>query len=395
MALSDTLEQLCSTAGNVNRREFLKGLGIAAIAASGLNTLSAADSSKGHQSKKYNVFKFYLDPRLISNMEFVKKVLPKYVGDMNHILSKNTNLVLVFDPETDIIPALRKPYSSNFYGKLPTKDFEIWAHVLLSDKNYSHEGYAHIDESGAAAIGALKWREIYDPDKVENNFFELRDYWVQIDHMLHELAHIFEVGSSGYHSLSVVDDTTGIQPRLDIRLSNPNDSYWKNKSDYKTDPVLGNIMRLITKPLEDRPKTRKELLETVQYSNLTAAIINGEYRGKEKSTIPSLENMKLKVIDKNNSQPLGDAAVKIFRIRSFPPYKNTPLVNRTTDDSGELIFDWGTSEPFNNYEHLRLIKVIKEGYKPQAKYISTFDLQEAKLLHNKDIFNVDIQLIAE
>lgn len=390
MTLSNLLKQ-----PEYNRRKFLKRLGVGTLAiALNSNIQSLATPSKTSQNKeqKNHIFKFYLDPKLAQNKEFAKKVLPKYVADMNHILQKNTNLRLIFNPETDIIYTHIKPYSSRFKGKLPTKDFEIWAHAILSDKNHSYDGYAHIDKSGAGALGELKWREIYNPDKLENNPYELGDYWKQVSNMLHELAHIFEAGVSEYYNLSVVNDTTGIKPLLNIRLSNPDDSYWKNKPDYKTDPMLGNIMRLITRPIEDRPKTRKELLETVQYSNLTAALINSEYRGKLKSTTPSLENMKLRTIDKNSLQHLPDTAIKIFNIISFPPFKNTLLVNKPTNNSGELSFNWGSTEPFSNYSHLRLIKASKPGHEPQAKYISVFDLQEAKILHNKDIFETEIYL---
>ena len=389
MTLSDLLKQ-----PKYNRREFLKRLGAGTLAiALNLNTsLLAAPSKTKNKEKKHNTLKFYLQPNLVHNKEFAKKVLPKYVDDMNHILQKNTNVQLLFNPETDIIYTHIQPQSNNCQGKLPTEDFEIWAHAVLSDKNFSYGGYSSLDKSGASALAGLKWREIYDPDKLENNPYELRDYWTQIDHMLHELAHIFEAGVSEYYNLGMVDDTTGIEPILNIRLSNPNDSYWKNKPDYKKDPMLGNIMGLISTPRKDRPKTRKELLETVQYSNLTAALINGQYRGRIKSTTPSLKNMKLKIINKNNLQPLPDTAIKIFGIRSFPPYENRLLVNKTTDNSGELSFDWGSTEPFNNYAHLRLIKASKPGYTPKAKYISVFDLQEAKILHNQDVFKTKILL---
>jgi len=389
MTLSDILSQEC------NRREFIKKLGIGATAlALNLNPVSSATSSKNNHDKKqkYNVLKFYLDPNLAPNIEFAKKVLPKYVEDMNYILQKNTNLKLIFNPKTDIIYTSIQPYSNNCPGKLPTKNFEIWAHAILSDKNHSYKGKRTFDKSGAAVLGNLKWREIYDPDKLENNPYKLRDYWTQIDHMLHELAHIFEAGVSEYYNLIMVDDTTGIEPILNIRLSNPNDSYWKNKPDYKTDPLLGNIMGLISTPIKNRAKTRKELLKKVQYSNLTAALISSESRGKLKSTTPSLKNMKLRTIDKNNSQPLPDTSIKIFGIRSFPPYESRLLVNKPTDSSGELIFDWGDTKPFSNYQHLRLIKASKPGHEPQAKYISIFDLQEAKILHNQDVFSVEIQL---
>jgi len=285
-----------------------------------------------------------------------------------------------------------KPHTDNCYGKVPTTGFEIWAHAQQSNNQISYGGYGGMDKSGAGILAGLNWDKIHNPNDLDEDHFNLKMYWIQINNMLHELGHIFGAALGEYYSHGTVEDTTKIKPKLEIRLENLNDSYWKNKSDFKKDPMLGNIQGLPSTLPENRPKSRKELLETVQYSNLTAAIINGEYRFREELTIPDLNNLKLRVIDKTNSQPIPNTKVKIFSIDCSRLYDSKLLIDNLTNESGELIFGYGSKNPFTNSTNLRLIKAYKQGHKPQAKYISAFDLQEAKLLHNQDKFTTEIYL---
>jgi len=73
---------------------------------------------------KTHIFKIYIDPSLVSDIQFAKQVLPKYVQDMNAVLAKNTNRELIFDPDTGIIPTATQPHTGSA-GVLPTTDFEI------------------------------------------------------------------------------------------------------------------------------------------------------------------------------------------------------------------------------------------------------------------------------
>ena len=103
-----------------------------------------ADSSVVHEQ----VIKFYLDPALVTDMNFAKAVLPKYVADMNVVLAKNTNRRLAFDPESGILLTATKPQTDSASLPLPTEGFEIWAYAVQTTNTISYGGYAGMDRSG-------------------------------------------------------------------------------------------------------------------------------------------------------------------------------------------------------------------------------------------------------
>ncbi len=314
---------------------------------------------------KEHVVKFYLDPALAADMEYAKVLLPKYVADMNTILGKNTNRRLVFDPETGIIITSTKPHTDSARPPLPTQGFEIWVHAVQTDRQTSYGGYAGVDISGAGVLAGLKWTRLYDPENLDGT--NLFDYSVQLNNMLHELAHVFGAGIGEYYSLANVTDTTNTAPLLNIKLSDPQDTFWSDKRDFIRDPLLQ-----IT-----RADTRSAYLETVQFSNLTAAIINGDYR----NGLTSFENYTVQVLDESG-QPLAGANVKVWSI-----YNTSELVfDGTTDENGQITLVWGgTGDPHNANNLLRLIKVYKDDAPvAQPRYISIFDADIAKLVMQND-----------
>ena len=334
---------------------------------------------------KEHVFKFYLDPALVTDINFTKAVLPKYVADMNFVLQKNTNRRLVFNPETDIILTSTQPYSNSATPPLPVEGFEIWAHAVKTNYPTSYGGYAGIDTSGAGVLAGFKWTRLYNPDQLKAS--NVSDYWTQINNMLHELAHVFGAGYGEYYRLSNIQDTTGISPLLNINVYEQNDSFWSDKPDFKADPLLWNPAQI---GILGQSPNRETLLSFVQYSGLTAAIISGNYR----NSVPTvdLSHIKIKIVD-NDGLPLEAANVKIWSVIGSSPYQAQLMVDGFTDSDGNLTFAWGGSaNPHNSYDFLRLIKVYKDGYLASAKYVSIYDADIEKLIGGSDVFNIAISL---
>jgi hypothetical protein len=298
-------------------------------------------------------------------MNFARAVLPKYVADMNLILSKNTDRRLIFDPESSIILTSTKPQTDNAISPLPNSDFEVWAHAVFTNNTISFGGYVGMDISGAGVLAGLKWTRLYDPDNLTAN--QVMDYTIQLDHMLHELAHVFGAGIGEYYSLASIADTTSIYPLLNIRLSDPVDSYWTNKLDFMTDPLLRFT----------RTSTRTEYLSSVQYSNLTAAVINGIYR----NGMPSFNYYTIQVMD-GSGVPVVGANVKVWNIRGYSPNQSELLFDRFSDENGEVTLPWGGNGPAHNSANfLRLIKVYKDGRSiVQPYYFSIFEADATMLV---------------
>jgi hypothetical protein len=122
-----------------------------------------------------------------------------------------------------------------------------------------------------------------------------------------------------------------------------------------------------------RTNTHPEYLEAVQYSDLTAAIISGDYR----NGIPSPDPYTVQVLDENE-QPISDANVKVWSI-----YKTSELLfDGATDENGQVTLRWGgTGNPHNTGNFLRLIKVYKDNVSlAQPRYVSIFDIDRTNLV---------------
>ena len=344
----------------------------------------AASNAEGTVIKEHP-FKFYLDPALVPDMGFAQAALTQYVADMNFILAKNTNRRLAFDPATDIILTTTKPHSNQATPPMPVLGFEIWAHAVHTDFPVSYGGYAGIDTSGAGVLAGLKWTKIYDPAQLTPA--EVTDYWTQINNMLHELAHVFGAGIGEYYNLSYIQDVTGISPLLNINVFDESDSFWSDKQDFMNDPLLRN-------PVQDNEAgqtfNRENLLELVQFSDLTATILSNDYR----NGVPSMDmsHINIRIISDNGS-PIEGAIIKIWSVTGSTSYHADLMVNEVTDANGELTFNWGGQvNPHNSDDFLRLIKIYKTGYNAAAKYVSVFDADIAKLVDGSDVFTITIQL---
>ncbi len=328
---------------------------------------------------QYHHFKFYLDPALLTDMGFAQAVLPKYVADMNTVLAKNTSLQLVFDPDTDIIPAPTKPETDSATPPLPTEGFDIWAYAVASNYSTSYGGFASVDASGAGVLAGLYWTRLYDPDQL-TTAAAAQDYVIQVDNMLHELAHVFGGGIGEYYSLSHVTDTTQAAPLLNIEVTSPGDPYWSDKQDFLGDPLLEL----------NRPASRSQYLAAARYSDLTAAILNGDYR----NGVPSFNQFTVQVVDAGG-QAVPGAEVKVWNVSGRYPNPSTLLYDVTTDGNGQAMLAWGgTGSAHTATNLLRLIKVYVGGvpYSP-ARYVSIFDADIAQLVHGQSSLVVTLQKI--
>ncbi len=358
------------------------------VLALSLAPISSPVFAQEQPATKDHEFKFYLDSALVTDIDRVKEVLPKYVADLNTILAKNTDRRLIFDPEIDIILTTTQPFSNQASYPLPDEDFEIWAQIVQSEVSYSYGGYAGVDASGAGVLAGLKWVEIYDPDTLTPA--ALTDYWTQINNLLHEMAHVFGAGMGEYYRLALIQDTTGVAPYLNINFQNPADSFWSDKPDFMADPLLQNAAKIENLSWL---QNRTDLLDYVKYSNLTAAIMSGNYR----NALPSvdLQNITFRVVDEAGV-PLADAATKIWSVVGNTPYSATLMADTATDSLGLVTFAWGGSKnPHNNYDFLRLIKVYKDGYIATAKYVSIFDADIVKLVQERDALEILITMRAD
>jgi hypothetical protein len=308
-----------------------------------------------------HIVKFYFHSDLLPDLEYARDVLPEYVADMNAILAKNTNRVLVFDPASGIVTSASNPHTDSAKPPLPVNDFEIWVHAMPTTRALSHGGYAGIDASGAGVLAGLMWTRIHDPRQLDAN--GVSDYTIQLNNMLHELAHVFGAGIGEYYSLASVSDPTATPPLLGIKLSDPADAYWSDKPDFMSDPLLR-----IT-----RAGSRAGYLQAVRFSDLTAAVIDGEFR----NGLPVQDRFTVQVLD-HAGAPLEGVNIKVWNAAA----SGELLFDETTDEYGQAQVAWGgTGNPRNGNNLLRLVKAYKDGSPlAQPKYVSVFDMDITTLV---------------
>jgi hypothetical protein len=135
---------------------------------------------------------------------------------------------------------------------------------------------------------------------------------------------------------------------------------------------------------------RENLIKYVEYSKLTAAIINNDYRNG--SPAVDLSKININVISEDGL-PIESAEIKVWSAVGSSLYQTQLMVDDFSNADGQLSFAWGgKSNPHNSYDFLRLIKVYKEGYMASAKYVSIFDADIAKLVDGSNLLNITIQL---
>ncbi|MGA7194979.1 MAG: hypothetical protein WBW94_15235, partial [Anaerolineales bacterium] len=239
----------------------------------------------------------------------------------------------------------------------------------------SYGGYAGMDASGAGVLAGLYWTKLYDPDNPRPS--DIQDYSLQLYYMLHELAHVFGAGIGEYYNLAQITDTTNTAPLLNINIDDSTDGFWSDKTDFFADP----LMRFTSTSI------RSAYLGAVRYSNLTAAVISGDYR----NGIPSFDHYTVQVSD-TNGQPVTSAEIKVWNVKGASPYASQLLFDGPTDANGQVVLPWGgIGDPHNTNNFLRLIKVYKNGLAiAKPKYVSIFDADIAKLVNGDSSYSVSI-----
>jgi hypothetical protein len=343
---------------------------------------------------------FFLGPGLAGELaeDELGRRLSQYVEDLNVIFGKQTNRHFGFDPETDITITSIPPPMGYYVGRLPEKGYEIWIHAVLTDNPAygSNGGGAYFGRNGAGVACKLKWDAVHDPSRLIDGSEELEQYWRQIDHITHEIEHIFGAGIGEYYRLSVVGDTTGYEPIKNIR-KRASDPYWSKHQDYFADPLFNNIWN---SDLVGNPTSREDLLDRVSFADVTVGVVNRGPRNADSmlATLPDLTCAKVKVIDKQSGLPLPNVLVMVWNVNSISPYSNEVIAQGSTDVSGELEFSWapylGTGV-FGNDFHFKLIKSYLEGYEPEAKWVSIYDCQEEKVVHGMDQMVIQVALSEE
>lgn len=341
-----------------------------------------------------NVVKFFIHPDVVTNYALIQTNLPKYVQDVNHILSKNTIRRWKFDPDTGIIVTATPPHDQiEPFGGAPTSGYEIWVWVRKTTQSLSFGGSISIDSTGAAVLIGGFWTTFYNPDILPLGSDAFEDYWTQITIMLHEYGHVSGAGISVdeyYDYTSIVDDT-GVLPNTPMEILtvvngqfvfNHADQFWGRHGDFESDPLLRQL------PSQQLPyKGRQDMLDNVRYSDLTAGCINGPYRIISLAApLPSLTGLRLIIRDELTCLPLEGARVRIYRINDDAAQIPTALlVDTVTGTNGEVIWNWNIQGggQFLSFDPVRLVKVERVGYERKGHYIGGIDLQQIRVLEGQ------------
>ena len=373
-------------------------LAVALAAALMLSVHPALVQASG-EDVNVHALRFFLDPDLVGDMsaQDLKSNIAQYAEDINLIFAKQTNRRLAFDPDTGISLTQTQPHTG-FAGTLPEEGYELWVHAALTDNiTYgTYGGHASMDVSGAGVAAGLKWDAVHDPSTLAGEPRGTEQYWRQIDHIVHELAHVFGAGLGEYYGLAQVDDTTGVGPVVNIRKT-ASDPYWGRHQDYFTDPLMNNIYNLA---LVGSPRTLDELRDTVALADVTVQAVDRGARQTDSrlATLPDLSAVRVEVLDDHTGLPIPDADVRVWNVRSCQPYVSEELVVLDAGPPGEFEFSWDPYPHigvFSNYSHLKLIKVFADGHEPQAMWVSLYDAVQEKLALGNDQMVLTLHMAPE
>ncbi|HEX8236492.1 MAG TPA: post-COAP-1 domain-containing protein [Abditibacteriaceae bacterium] len=354
-------------------------------------------SAQTTQPLEYHRFRFFINPSLAQGLSSteLKRRLSLYVEDLNTIFAKQTIRRFNFNPETDITFTQTEPQTNHIGGQPPATGFEIWASVQPSespDTNGSYGGNMSFDDSGAGVAAGLRWDVIRDREVVKTlpaGSWDVQEYWDQIDHMTHEIEHMFGCGSGEYYNLRSMPDRTGILPTQNIEYygtydeadTATNDPYWSQHSDYWRDPLLIWHPHL----------TYAQLMDGVRFANVTTAVINARirpaYPDDYKAMLPDLSRTRIWSLGQGQ-RPLANSRVVAWKVQKYAA-SDIVLFDGYTNADGYIEFPW--SGDFNNYDFALLIKVFPpNGGTPTTKWYSIFDAQEQKMVYGKNQLDIPV-----
>lgn len=371
-----------------------QSLGVALLAI--VLPVACAGRPAAEREIRYHPIRFFIGPGLAAPLPHEELVyrLAAYVDVLNDIYGA-TSRQFVFDPAGGVAVTRDAPMSGWCCpggAPLPQDSFEVWVHAVLADypEYGSCGGYMSMDTSGAGVAAGLQWARVWDPARLGAGSPELEDFWRQIHNLAHEIGHVFGAGISEYYSLMRVDDNTGVTPPADIDFAGyPDDPYWGERPDLIGDVLLRNVWG---DPALGRPCDLESLLAAARFGALSCAAIDAGLRNAAslRASLPDLSRVRVRV--RSGGAPVAGARVRVWEVRSAAPYQCRMTADGITNAGGGFEFDWGVPHPFNNYDHLRLIKVQADGYTPAAAWLSVFDAQAAKLLDGDDTLAVHVDL---
>jgi hypothetical protein len=350
----------------------------------------------------YHPFEFHIQPatanQYSTNSTEVELVLQKYVDDMNFVLAKNTDRQLNFTAtmDVDIIITQSQIFSTGccLEGVLEDKIGATPMIAWVQDTNatYSNGGYTSFNQTGAGILNGMYWTQLYDPDTLTADTVEMRNYWTQINNMLHEIGHDWGFGLGEVYNLATVNDATGVEPIEDIRVNNdPHGNYWGHwdNATIRFDP-----MRITGygQPISGSVTDYAGLLDIVEFGELTSAVINGTFRTVAYQADPNkiplfpiyMNQTVVHVINATDGSDVVGADVKIWDQKTHSPYVSTYIYNGVTNSTGQYEFDLaydgipGSIESLSGNNKLKMVKVYKEGFTDGYDWISVFDAQKTR-----------------
>jgi hypothetical protein len=333
-------------------------------------------------------------------MSEIGRRLSLYARDIQTIFAKRTVRRFAFDPADDVFLTEKRPHTGSCCNNPQPKPFshELWIWAQLTDRpsRETYGGTMSYDFSGAGVAARLRWDRIHDPAKLEDHSPELKQYWRQIDHIIHEFEHAFHAGLGEYYNLATVDDSTGVEPIFDIRMREDN-PYWSRNADYFTDPLLHNIW---DNRLANSPTAYADLLAKVDFAPVTAAVLNCGARFNLSRTVHDLSRARIRVLADDSGEPITGAEVYAWNTRTTRPYSiEAQLTDAVTGPDGMIELSWkcclnagGCASCFNS--HAMLIKVFADGHRPAIRFFSMFDAQKSKLVDRTPELVIEMRLVA-
>jgi len=332
-------------------------------------------------------------------MNEVGRRLSLYARDLQTVFAKRTVRRFAFDPAVDVVLTEESPHTGSCCHNPKPKPFshELWIWAQLTDlpSNGTYGGTMSYDSSGAGVAARLYWDQIHDPARLEDHSLQLEQYWRQLDHIIHEFEHAFHAGLGEYYNLAVVGDSTGVEPIIEIRKGGDN-PYWTRNADYFADPLLHNIWN---NSLADSPTAYADLLATVDFAPVTAAVLNCAARFNLAKTVHDLSKARVLVVSDESGEPITGALVYVWNTRTSPPYASeAQLADAQTGPDGMIDSPWSCCEGvaacascFTN--DAKLIKVFAEGHHPAVRLFSVFDAQKSKLVDRQPELVIEIRMV--
>lgn len=184
---------------------------------------------------------------------------------------------------------------------------------------------------------------------------------VQMIH--HEFGHVNGLGEGDpYYKQYNVRDETPVPPYCPINGYDPRDVFWIEHASWLRDPMFN-----------PHPEP--------QWSEVSKRILLGEYRlGQQGRELPVSLDTAIQVRDRYTGEEI-ESRVFVFHCDTEdrragddrPAWRQ--ITQTQTSPGVRASFQWADNDSIRSSETARLIKVFALGYVPQARWVSTVDMQ--------------------